>query len=253
MIYDLQKAMIWKRISAWLFDAIILGIVVVGISYCLSSLLGYDSYSALLDERYEAYEQEYKVNLGITEKEFNELLPEKQQAFLDATQALSEDAQARKAYSMMINLSMVISSLGMLGGFLILEFAVPLWLKNGQTLGKKIFSIGVMRVDGVKVTTFQMFVRTVLGKFTLETMLPVLVGTLIFFGSLGFGGTLLILGLGAVQVILLCVTSTNSLIHDLLANTVVIDMPSQMIFETQEAMLDYKKKVQAEMADREYD
>lgn len=253
MIYDLQKAMMWKRISAWLFDTIILGIVVVGLSYCLSSILGYDNYSAILEARYQAYEKQYGINLEITEQEYNDLLPEQQQAFMDASEALSEDVEAQKAYTMMINLSLVISSFGILGAFLILEFAVPLWLKNGQTLGKKIFSIGVMRVDGVRVTTFQMFVRTVLGKFTIETMIPVLVGTLIFFGSLGIGGTILVLGLGLIQIILVCATSTNSFIHDLLANTVVIDMPSQMIFETEKAMLDYKKKVRAEMEGRQYD
>ena len=43
-------------------------------------------------------------------------------------------------------------------------------------------------------------------------------------------------------------TPTNSLIHDLLANTVVVDYASQMIFETREDMIHYKEKIHAEMA-----
>ena len=34
----------------------------------------------------------------------------------------------------------------------------------------------------------------------------------------------------------------------MLAYTVVIDLPSQMIFESKEAMIEYKQKIHAEMA-----
>lgn len=251
MIYDLQKAMIWKRISAWLFDSILLGILVVGLSWCLSQALGYDGYQQMLDERYDFYENQYGVSLNIGQAEYEDLLPDQQQAFRKASEAISRDPQAGKAYTMMINLSLVIASISILGGFLLLEFAVPLAFSNGQTLGKKIFSIGVMSTDGLRVSTFQMFARTVLGKFTLETMIPVMTGILIFFGSLGFQGTMIILGLGVLQILLLAFTRTNSLIHDLLAKTVVIDMPSQMIFESAEEMQAYKKKVREDLASRQ--
>ena len=152
---------------------------------------------------------------------------------------------------MILNLSIVITSLGILGACLILEFLIPMLFGNGQTLGKKIFSIGVMSVNGVRVRNIQMFIRTVLGKYTIETMIPVLVGTLSFFGSLGIYGTALILVLLGIQIILISATRTNSLIHDLLAGTVVIDMPSQMIFETKEELLSYAAKRKAEMESRQ--
>ena len=41
------------------------------------------------------------------------------------------------------------------------------------------------------------------------------------------------------------VTRTNSCIHDRLAMTVVVDMASQMIFETPEDLLEFKKKEHA--------
>ena len=253
MIYDLQKACAWKRISAWLFDAILLGILAVFVGFCISVLMNYDSYSQTLSTRYAAMEQEYGVSLSITQEEYDLLEPQKQQAFLKASQAISEDEAARKAYAMMINLSLLISSLGLLTASLILEFMVPLALGNGQTLGKKIFSIGVMSTSGVKVRNVQMFIRAILGKYTIETMVPVLAGTLAFFGSLGIYGTGLILGLGVLQLILFAATSTNSLIHDLLAGTVVIDMPSQMIFASEEEMQEYKARRQAEREAHPYD
>lgn len=253
MIYDLQKAMIWKRVSAWLLDAILLGTLAVGVGFCISWLTGYEDYNALLSQRYEAMEQQYGVSLSLTQTEYEDLDIQKQQAFQAASQALSEDPAAQKAYNMMISLSLVISSLGILFACLTLEFLVPVALGNGQTLGKKIFSIGVISSNGVKVRNVQMFIRSILGKYTLEIMLPVLVGTLSFFGSLGIYGTALILGLCLLQLILLCATSTNSLIHDLLSGTVVIDMPSQMIFNSEEEMLAYRQSINAEMEAHPYD
>ena len=41
-------------------------------------------------------------------------------------------------------------------------------------------------------------------------------------------------------------TKTNSTIHDILAKTVVVDLSSQMIFDSEEAMIDYKTKLHAE-------
>ena len=39
MIYDLQRANMWKRISAYLLDAILLGMVVVGFAFLLSGIV----------------------------------------------------------------------------------------------------------------------------------------------------------------------------------------------------------------------
>ena len=61
MILDLQKANMWKRISAYLFDMILLGIAAVGFTFLLSSILGYDSYTERLDAAYEKYEAEKHV------------------------------------------------------------------------------------------------------------------------------------------------------------------------------------------------
>ena len=42
MIYDLQKASMWKRISAAMFDGILLGIAAVLFAWLLSLALGFD-------------------------------------------------------------------------------------------------------------------------------------------------------------------------------------------------------------------
>ena len=55
--------------------------------------------------------------------------------------------------------------------------------------------------------------------------------------------------LGAILVgecLSLVLSRTNALIHDSIAGTVAVDMASQMIFDSQEAMLAYKKSLHAE-------
>ena len=47
---------------------------------------------------------------------------------------------------------------------------------------------------------------------------------------------------------LLAVTKERCMIHDKLANTVTVDIASQMIFNTPEDLLAYKQKVAAEKA-----
>jgi uncharacterized RDD family membrane protein YckC len=128
---------------------------------------------------------------------------------------------------------------------------VPLLLGNGQTAGKKVFGLGVVRVDGVRTTPLQMFVRTVLGKFTVEIMIPVYVLLMIFFNVTGLSGTLLLLALLVAQILIMALNRNNSLIHDLLAGTVVVDVASQMIFRDTQDLINYKKKLSREQSDRQ--
>ncbi|MBR5813982.1 MAG: hypothetical protein IKY37_05975, partial [Bacteroidaceae bacterium] len=53
-----------------------------------------------------------------------------------------------------------------------------------------------------------------------------------------------------LQFIVLVSTRTRSAIHDLLAATVAVDMASQRMFESPEALLEYKKRLSAEAANR---
>ena len=95
-----------------------------------------------------------------------------------------------------------------------------------------------------------MFIRTILGKFTLETMIPIYLMYLAALGKIGILGPIIIGLILLVQVILMIATHTNSMIHDVLAKTVVVDMSSQMIFDSEEEMIAYKEKLHAEAAAR---
>lgn len=251
MTHDIQKAGLWKRIAAGMLDGILLAVLSVGVAFLLGEIFGYDGYNTTLNQSYAYYESQYGVNFQITGQEYEALASEAREAYDKAYDALIHDETAMKAYNMVLNLSLLITTGGILVACLLLEFAVPLLLGNGQTVGKKVFGLGVVRVDGVRATPLQMFVRTVLGKFTVEIMIPVYVLLMIFFNTTGLGGTLLLGVLLVAQILIMALTANNSLIHDLLAGTVVVDVASQMIFRDTQDLINYKKKLAREQANRE--
>lgn len=250
MISDLQKASIWKRVSAAMFDAILVGILAVGLAYLLSVVTGYDGYNQTMNDAFSGYEQQYGVTFEMTEEQYVAMTDAERERYNEAYDALCRDEAAMYAYNMMVNLTLLISTLGIFFAFLALEFAVPLWLGNGQTLGKKIFGICLMRTDGIKINAPLLFIRTVLGKYTIETMIPVLIIVMIFFNMIGIVGPLVLALILILQTALLAVTHTNAAIHDLLAKTVVVDYLSQRIFENEEELIEFKKKLHTERVAR---
>lgn len=250
MISDLQKASIWKRVSAAMFDAIVVGILAVGVAYLLAVVTDYDGYNRTMNDAFSGYEQQYGVTFEMTEEQYAAMTDAERERYNEAYDALCRDDEAMYAYNMMVNLTLLISTFGILAAFLVSEFAVPLWLGNGQTLGKKIFGICLMRTDGIKISAPLLFIRTVLGKYTVETMIPVLIIVMIFFNMIGIVGPLVLALILVLEIVLLAVTQTNSAIHDILAKTVVVDYLSQRIFENEEELIEFKKELHAERAAR---
>ena len=234
--------------SAALFDFIMMGIVVVGAALLLSVIFGYETHADELSRLTAAYEEAYGLDFDITAEEFAALTEEEKAIYAEADEAYGSDPAVSRAYGMVISLTLLITTFAILIGFLLMEFVVPLLLGHGQTLGKKIFGVGVMRIDGVKLPPLLLLVRTVLGKYTVGTMIPVYIIIMIYFGMMGIFGTVVIAALCLVQGILFFGTKAHTPIHDKLSHTVTVDLASQMIFDTPEALLEYKKRIHAEEA-----
>lgn len=167
-MFSIQKASSWNRIIAALFDFILMAVLAVGVAFCLSAILGYQSHFERLEARYAAIEEEYGVDFDLALSDYENMSEEEKAKLVEADNAVKNDAEAVYEYNMLFSLSLIILTFSILIAFMALEFVVPLIFKNGQTLGKKIFGIAVMREDGVKVSPLLMFVRTVLGKYTLD-------------------------------------------------------------------------------------
>lgn len=248
---DIQKASVWKRLAAWVLDLILLAVVAVGVMYLLSAVLGYGRYSAQVDAAYSNYEESYGITFTITREEYDAMTDAERQNWDNAYEALIADEEAMKAYNMTVNLILIMTTGGILIAMLLLNLLVPLLLKNGQTVGKKAFALGVIRQDGVKMNNFQLFVRTLLGQFTLETMIPVYIVLMILWGTIGILGPAALCLLVVGQLICMGVTRNNAALHDLIAGTTVVDLSSQKVFESQEALIEYTKQIHAERAARQ--
>ena len=259
MIYDLQKASMWRRISAFLCDIILFCIVAVGIALLLSSMLGIDAQQEKMVAICDRYAEEYALDAFLTKEELsgslafvlteerlNTLTEEQKAIFAQAEEALLSDEEYLYANTMVNQFILLTITFSLLITHLILEFVVPLLFKNGQTLGKKIFGVGVMRIDGVKISPIILFIRTVLGKYAVETMIPVFVFISIILGTASIVTLILLLLLLVTQIALLIFTPTNTPLHDMLAGTVTVDFASQLIFDSTEELLEYKKKIHAE-------
>ena len=284
----------WKRISAFLCDFIVLSIVVMGIAFLLSTVLNYNEHSTKLEESYGAYAERYGIdfevgNTGevaytakeealfksleaeyetaiaagqeygfkkfdINREKYNALSSEEKVRYdfqySVAYKALTSDKEVLYTYNLVINLTLVITTVSILISYVATEFIIPILLKNGQTLGKKVFGIGLMRVDGVKLNNMMLFVRTVLGKFTIETMVPVYIIIMLFFNTIGIVGTVVLGLILLLQTVLVAATANRTPIHDALAGTVCVDIQSQRIFESEEELIDFKTRIHAEAAQK---
>ena len=250
-MFDLQKASVLKRISAYILDAILLSIVAVLFMLILSSAVGYNRYADTVNAAYDMYGEKYGVDLRMSSSEYEKLDDEGVSKVQAAFSEMNDDIESRNALGMMMELSVLIASCGLLVAFLALEFIVPLLFGNGQTIGKKIFGIGIMHTDHIKLSAPMLFARSILGKFAMETMVPVYIIIMMYFGTIGIVGPAVLLLLIVLEAAVLIFTSTNSMIHDLLAKSVTVDLASQKIFATKEELVALKEKMHAEKAQRQ--
>ena len=243
----------WKRISAGLLDAVALILVMEALFLLFSAAFGFNTYLERMDALEEKYYKEYDIETLLTDEQYNALTKEEQDAYLkklqDADKAYQNDPEVVQVYAKILSLSLMITTFSILIAFLVLEFALPLIFKNGQTLGKKVFGIAVMRVDGIKITPFMTFARGILGKCTIGTLVPVYLIIMVVFGYMGLVGIVAFVGLLLFQLVMFITTKYHTPIHDKLAMTIAVDMNTQMIFDSVEEKEAYLKRITAERVD----
>lgn len=249
MIYDLQRAGIGKRISAFLFDFIMFITLAVGVAFLVSTALDYDGSADRVREIRVAYGEEYGVDLDITSDEYSKLTESEKDHYKAAEEAFAKDTEVKSLYDEMLNFILIIISISPLLSMIILEFIVPLLLKNGQTIGKKIFGVGVVLQGGIRITALSLFTRSLLGKFAIETAIPIIAFLMMLFTPNGIVGALIMLAIIAVNAGLLLMSKNHTVIHDIVSYSVCVDISSQLIFNSEEELVEYKNRIHAEAND----
>lgn len=254
MKFTLQKANLWKRISAFSFD------LILAVSLALALMIGFSAvfckkHFDRIEEYRANYEMQYGIDFDITQEEYDAKTEEEKATYdailQEANEAYKSDKAVQKVYSELIYLTFANIAICLFVSDMVIYFVIPLLFKNGQTLGKKCFGIAVMRTNGVKLSAPVLFVRSILGLYTIETMVPILFLTMILVGLLGIVGFITLGLLAILEIGVMIYTKTNSSIHDLLSDSVVVDMSTQKIFASNDELITYQKTQEFEHAESE--
>ena len=254
MSVSLQKANFWKRISAFMFDIIVTVMLALGFATVINVFCDYDQKAADLNAYYAQYEETYGIDFNISEEDYNLLSPEQKAIYNDANLAMQKDQGFQDASMIIFNLTLLMYGGGAFAAYLVWYFVIPLFFGYGRTMGKKIFGLAVIRTNCVKVSAPVLFIRTTIGMFAIETMLPLSLLIMIWFNMMGIVGLITIGLLGILQIGVLISSHTNASIHDLLTDTVVVEFMSQQIFDTQEDLMHFVQEEHAKAVENaEYD
>lgn len=277
-MFELNKIGFVKRASALLLDAILLAVLSTGFMYIVSLICHYSEAEAKAYEysdqrnafvadyiptvsRYYGFVYEetedgssYTITTedgkaasieDVLEKLVND---EDRSAEMQEAYAAYEDLPPMELFNAQVQLVLtmlfMMVSIGVLLAYLVLEFIIPIILKNGQTVGKKVFSIGLVKPNLVKINNLSLFARTFIGKFAIETMFPILLVFLFMFGGLGWVAIVLFVAITLLNIILFFVTKNKTPIHDVLAGTVAVDLKIQLTFNSEEEIAEKKALLQ---------
>ncbi|MDY4788607.1 MAG: RDD family protein [Bacilli bacterium] len=223
--YTIQKPSFFKRVVALIFDIICVTFLFVAVENLVSHPIVNAAYNYdELDHKYEEKLVEHGIGY-FDEKDGNKFklneLPEGQTDY-DWT-SFRKDEDALYYEGMVSNLNLFKITLDALLSELIVFCIVPLILRNGQTLGKKLMHLGLISTNEVKVRSWNVFARYAIGIFALETMI-----SLFFF-------TFFIFPLPLILSFIFAVSSKRGMaLHDYIGGTIVIDMNNTVILDTVE-------------------
>ncbi|MDE7168295.1 MAG: RDD family protein [Clostridia bacterium] len=270
-MFELRKIGIIKRLSALLLDLVLLAVLTTGFMYIISLICNYSHEEALANSYYterEDFRKEYMSGVanyyGFTyegngdtyvitkdgeassanavmekldaSKGNDAETAEAYQAYLSLTPGAKVDAQYNYVHALLF----MMVSVGILLAYLILEFILPIIFKNGQTVGKKIFGICLVRPNCVKMSTFALLARTLIGKYAIETMFPVLLIIGFLYYGMGILSIILLAAILLLDIILFFATKNRTPIHDIFAYTVAVDAKLQVIFQSEEELIEKK-------------
>lgn len=225
-----NKAGLSKRASAFFIDGILLLVLAFALAYVLSLSFGYGQYSQTYSSGIERYADMYNVQFEkvVSQADFDALTDQQKTDYEAAVEAMNADEEILGALGSMVKLIFLIAALSLFLAFLILEFIVPLILKDGRTLGKKAFGLCVTKKDGSGLSAVLLLVRTFVGKYLIETMIPVLLIIITVFNAIGLMngpgiiGFVIILVLLVANLALVFLSANGSMIHDFVADSIVV-------------------------------
>ena len=232
-----------NRVAAFILDFVLLLILFTGILYFISLFADFDNHYAILQEEYK------KVGYLIFNPEVNDyvfITPDSPN-YDSVIDLINENELLLKELSFVNRFSVNAPLISVTISMFILEFIIPLFLKNGQTIGMKFFKIALISNNNLAVTSTQLFARCLIGKIAILGVVPVLAILYIFLNAGGgLFGSIILLIIVIIQLIMIIKNKNHEGIQDKIAQVYPVNFTETVIYKTQkeleEAQLIYTKK-----------
>jgi uncharacterized RDD family membrane protein YckC len=221
-LFSIQNAGIFQRLIAFLVDAILVFFLHFTFSLAvISPVSNQFGYQQLVTD-YNA--QLVEFHLGEYSLEDGSFIMYNMDEIDEADlQAFYDDPEAKEISTRKFIFDFVQVSVGLLLAELVVLMLMPLLLKNGQTLGKKLMRLGLVDNQGLKVKPINVVMRFLIGWFVFETALSLIMTM--------FVGLPLFILISALMALL---TRNKRALHDIIGSTIVVNLDKMILFETTE-------------------
>lgn len=239
-LFKVCKPKTIHRLAAFLIDAIVFVILFTGVLYLISLIMDFDAHYALLQEEYK------KVGYLIfnEEKEKWEFLTSTAPNYEEVTKLVTENKVIMEELFFVNSFSVKSPLIAIAIVLLVVEFIIPLILRNGQTIGMKVFSIGLISNTGIAISPIQLFARCFIGKMAVLGIIPALGILYIFLNySGGLLGSLIVLVIYGINLFLLIRSKNNTGIQDLIANVIPVDAKETIFYRTMKEFNEANKNI----------
>lgn len=234
-----NKPKIVNRLAAFLIDAVLFVILFTGVLYLTSLIFDFDSHYAILQEEYKKVG--YLILNAETEK--YEFLSPDAPNFKEISQLVTENKIIMEELFFVNSFSVKAPLAATAIVLFITEFIIPIFLKNGQTLGMKIFGIGLLSTNGLAISPIQLFARCFIGKIAVLGIIPVLGILYIFLNySGGLLGSLMVLIIYGTNLVLLVKSKNNTGIQDFISNVIPVDAKETIFYKTKKDFEEANKR-----------
>ena len=181
----------------------------------------------LKDELAIRRSQRYNPDLGkVVDLTDTDFLVAYQNIYITAYTVLAvQDFYISTSNTLYFYYSLGFASSIMLAG-LITYVIIPYFIKNGQSVGKKIFKLGLANYDGYKMNNYQLLLRFV-------PAFIVIASFLIPIWSTVFMALIIPIAVLLISFALMMASPKRAALHDFAARTIVIDYESSTIFKNE--------------------
>lgn len=232
-----------NRAAAFILDFVLLLVLFTGILYIVSKIANFDNHYSILQEEYK------KVGYLIFNPEVNDyvFIKPDNPNYDNVIELINANELLLKELSFVNRFSVNAPLISIAISTFILEFIVPLFMKNGQTIGMKFFKIALISNNNLAITSTQLFARCLIGKIAILGVVPVLAILYIFLNAGGgLFGSIILLVIVIIQLVMIIKNKNHEGIQDKIAQVYPVNFAETVIYKTlkelEEAQSIYNKK-----------